>query len=87
MTCIRQRSHCAQAIAAAACPLAAVRLSPAAAAVLQARLPHLAQLVAALEALPSPAAPPAASATDHPALDSHPGAALPCGSDQAMHMW
>jgi len=52
----------AQAVAAAAVPLAATRLPDAAAALLQARAHQLSLLVAALEALPSPAQPPGGAA-------------------------
>lgn len=60
-----------QAVAASALPLASTRLEPAGAAALQARAPALALLVAALEALPSPA--PPAERRAGPGADSPPG--------------
>lgn len=66
-----------QAVAASAQPLASTRLEPAGAAALQARAPALALLVAALEALPSPA-PPAERGAGTGA-DSPPGSPAPSG--------
>ena len=67
-----------QAVAASALPLASTRLEPAGAAALQARAPAMALLVAALEALPSPA-PPAARRAG-PGGDSSPSSPAPSSS-------
>ncbi|KAK9820868.1 hypothetical protein WJX81_007777 [Elliptochloris bilobata] len=73
-----------QAVAAAARPLALLRLTPAAASVLQARTPALALLVAALEALPStaPAADRSAATGADSAMEALPvGSRLPAAQD------